>query len=71
MGELKVNVLEIVGERLPHEALHVLEDEGLRPEFAHSAHRLWKHVALVQIAPVFPTHRERLARRATGNEINV
>ena len=50
--QLQQDIVEVVGEGGAREALHVLEDERARTGLAHGAHRLRKHVALVQEAAV-------------------
>jgi hypothetical protein len=61
----------VVGEALPKQPLHVLEDERLRSHFSHRAKGLREEISLVIVALVFSTQGERLARRTATNEIRL
>jgi hypothetical protein len=50
--QLQQDIVEVVGEGGARQPLHVFEDERARTGLAHGAHRLRKHVALVQEAAV-------------------
>jgi len=61
----------VVGEILPQKSFDVFEDERLGHNLADSSNRLRKHVPLVIFAEMLPAKRERLAGRATSDELNL
>lgn len=68
--ELKDNVAEILGERLPKEAPDVLENESFWPNGAHDVHCVWEHVALIAIALVLAADGKGLAWRAARDKLD-
>jgi hypothetical protein len=70
VGELKLDVLEVVGECLARQTLHILEYKGLRSPLAYGADRFWEHVAAIVLAAVPPTNREWLTGWSARYEIN-
>ena len=68
--KLEIDVLVVVGERLPREPFHVLEKEGARTHLTDGAHGLGPHIARVPMRLVLATQGERLAGRTARNKID-
>lgn len=69
MLQLQEDIPEIVGERLPRQTLHVLEDESPRPRLPNDAGGLAPHVAIVVMGAVKPANGKRLAWRPARHDI--
>ncbi len=67
VGELETNVLQILGEGLARQTLHILDEHGSRPKFPHRPHHLGKHVALVLPAPMPTALGKGLAWRTSSH----
>ena len=71
MGELKLQVGEVVSKRGSREAPHVLKKKRSRVKPANGANELRNHVAAVAHASVLAPDAEGLARRAASDEIDL
>ncbi|HUS08539.1 MAG TPA: hypothetical protein VMZ52_19700 [Bryobacteraceae bacterium] len=63
------DVLEVFGEGLPQETLHIFNQDCLRPQNANSRNGVGKKVAFILVAPMLPSKRPWLTRDASGQKI--
>lgn len=69
--ELQFDVFDVVAESLPKQSSHVFKKKSPGAKFANSPHRFGKHIPSVLVATRFATHRERLAWRTSGDEVDL